>query len=268
MSAPSPGKGEQPLLDTTPRCSRPTDGDVEKAKRAIPDVLDEWLAEKGTRSISAKELFDRLKEKVHSLPAAQWAFHELYQDRDLPAEQRRHDKPAFGAGFGERPGSGSGGGSARWQIPPPGLYGELDIHPSKELVQALRERFPSLPAGPAAAASTSAPISTEPEVRGPADQPAGVELGKAPSDLPWKPTRRAADILRVMLREGWTSPGKRASQDAIADTVEEGTSREDFSWVWKLLRNGGLIASTGKGRSAGTYLTEAGVEAARSLPPK
>jgi hypothetical protein len=82
---------------------------------------------------------------------------------------------------------------------------------------------------------------------------------------PWKPTGRAAGILRVMLRAGITSEREGKSQDIIAGKVDDGLTRRSLAEPFRRLRQARLI-DAGKGSAAGTWLTPAGIEAARRLP--
>jgi hypothetical protein len=77
--------------------------------------------------------------------------------------------------------------------------------------------------------------------------------------------RRARDILRVMLREGITSPGTAWSQDNIAGEVRRGFNRDSLKNPFATLRKRGLISSTYQGPESGTYLTAAGIAAAERL---
>lgn len=72
------------------------------------------------------------------------------------------------------------------------------------------------------------------------------------------PPRYALDLLRVLVREGWNSPERRASQDTIAGTVSSGKDRRYYRRQFGWLTRRGYIDVAGGGRSAGTYITPTG----------
>jgi hypothetical protein len=89
-------------------------------------------------------------------------------------------------------------------------------------------------------------------------------LPKTPPPEPQPPelSKNAVRILRTMRREGWIDSAHCASQDIIADAASPGKRRQDFTRDFGQLRDWELIMSTGGGRGAGTYLTEAGIREA------
>src|SRR5262245_23873035 len=102
MTRPLPPDKRNPLaLDTAPECFPPNDHSaIERAQRAVPEMLNDWVAEGGRREpISAAELVRRLTGRGHTLPAAQHAIHRFFKDGTLPVTLRRHSRPMSSGGF-------------------------------------------------------------------------------------------------------------------------------------------------------------------------
>jgi hypothetical protein len=100
------------------------------------------------------------------------------------------------------------------------------------------------------------------------DNAEGEQQDTGETDAPkesYRPTGRAADILRVMLEGNFTDKEHTLSQAKITNRIDPDLGATALDKQFRMLRRYGLIDTTQAGCLAGTYLSPDGIEAAREV---